>query len=106
MRRGTTTENLSLLRDRLAGIEIALVAEVGSIDITMRDVLQLRAGDIIRLQNVRVSDPMMLKIGDRRKFLCRPGVVGNKIAVQVLKKLEDIEQAEFEELVADEGEEA
>ena len=48
MRRGTTTENLSLLRDRLAGIEIALVAEVGSIDITMRDVLTLRAGDIIQ----------------------------------------------------------
>ncbi len=106
MRRGTTTENLSLLRDRLAGIEIALVAEVGSIDITMRDVLTLRTGDIIRLQNVRVSDPMMLKIGDRKKFVCRPGVVGNKIAVQVLKKLEDIEQAEFEELIADEGEEA
>jgi flagellar motor switch protein FliM len=55
---------------------------------------------------MRVRDPMMLKIGDRRKFLCRPGVVGNKIAVQVLKKLEDIEQAEFEELVTDEGEEA
>jgi flagellar motor switch protein FliM len=106
MRRGTTTENLSLLRERLAGIEITLVAEVGSIDITMRDVLALRTGDIIRLQNMRVSDPMMLKIGDRRKFLCRPGVVGNKIAVQVLKKLEDIEQAEFEELVMDEGEEA
>jgi flagellar motor switch protein FliM len=48
----------------------------------------------------------VLKIGDRRKFLCRPGVVGNKAAVQVLRKLEDIEQAEFEELVVDEGEEA
>ena len=72
----------------------------------MRDVLALRAGDIIRLQSMRVSDPMALKIGDRRKFLCRPGVVGNKLAVQVLRKLEDIGQAEFEELVADEGDEA
>jgi flagellar motor switch protein FliM len=106
MRRGTTTENLSLLRERLAGIEITIVAEVGSINMPMRDVLALRAGDIIRLQSMRVSDPMALKIGDRKKFYCRPGVVGNKIAVQVLKKLEDIEQAEFEELVADEGEEA
>ncbi len=102
VRRGTTTENLNILRDRLAGIEITLAAEVGSINLTMRDVLALRAGDVIRLQNVRVSDPMVLKIGDRKKFLCRPGVVGNKVAVQVLKKLEEIEQAEFEELVADE----
>jgi flagellar motor switch protein FliM len=95
-----------MLRERLAGIEITIVAEVGSIDMPMRDVLALRVGDIIRLQNMRVSDPMALKIGDRKKFNCRPGVVGNKLAVQVLKKLEDLEQAEFEELVADEGEEA
>jgi len=106
LRKGTTTENLTILRERLAGIEIALVAEVGSIDITIRDVLALRAGDIIRLADVRTGDPLVLKIGDRRKFLCRPGVVGNKTAVQVLRKLEDIEQAEFEELVVDEGEEA
>jgi flagellar motor switch protein FliM len=106
VRRGTTTENLNILRDRLAGIEITLAAEVGSINLTMRDVLALRIGDVIRLQNVRVSDPMVLKIGDRKKFLCRPGVVGNKVAVQVLKKLEEIEQAEFEELVADEEGEA
>jgi flagellar motor switch protein FliM len=106
MRRGTTTENLNLLRDRLASIEIDLVAEIGSIDITMRDVLALRAGDIIRLANVRVSDPMSLKIGDRKKFLCRPGVVGNKMAVQVLKKIDELAQAEYEELVVDEGEEA
>ena len=106
MRRGTTNENLNLLRDRLAGIEITLVAEVGSIDITVRDVLTLRQGDIVRLQNVRVNDPLVLKIGDRKKFVCRPGVVGNKIAVQVLRKLEDIEESEFEELANDEGEEA
>jgi flagellar motor switch protein FliM len=102
VRRGTTTENLNILRDRLAGIEITIVAEVGGISITMRDVLALRPGDIIRLQNVRINDPMILSIGGRNKFMSRPGVVGNKIAVQVQKKLEDIEQAEFEELVADE----
>jgi flagellar motor switch protein FliM len=106
VRRGTTTENLNILRDRLEGIEIPIVAEVGSINITMRDVLALRMGDIIRLANVRVSDPMGLKIGDRKKFVCRPGVVGNKVAVQVLKKLEDIEQAEFEELISDEEEQS
>jgi len=39
-----------------------------------------------------------LRIGERRKFLCRPGVLGNKMAVQVIKKLEDIDQADFEEL--------
>jgi flagellar motor switch protein FliM len=47
---------------------------------------------------------MTINIGNRKKFLCRPGVIGKKVAVQIVKKLEDIEQEEFEEL-ASEGEE-
>ena len=97
-RRGTTTENLNILRDRLATVAVTMISEVGAIDITVRDVLALRIGDIIRLANVRVNDPIVLKIGERKKFLCRPGVVGNKLAVQVIKKLEDIDQTDFEEL--------
>ena len=41
---------------------------------------------------------MTVRISERRKFLCRPGVLGNKMAVQVIKKLEDIDQTDFEEL--------
>ena len=98
VRRGTTTENLNILRSRLATVAVTLSAEIGNMDITVRDVLALRPGDIIRLDSVRVADPMPLKVGDRKKFLCRPGVLGNKLAVQIVKKLEEIEQAEFEEL--------
>ena len=74
------------------------MAEIGCMDIKVRDVLALRSGDIIRLDSVRVNDPMTMRIGERKKFLCRPGVLGNKMAVQVIKKLEDIDQADFEEL--------
>lgn len=104
VRRGATTENLNILRERLSTIGVTLVAEVGSMDLPVRDVLSLTQGDIIRLQNTRVSDPMTLKIGNRPKFECRPGVVGSKVAVQITKKLEDIQQEEFEELSL-EGEE-
>jgi flagellar motor switch protein FliM len=97
-RRGTTTENLNILRDRLASVTVTLMAEIGAMDIKVRDVLALRVGDIIRLDSVRVNDPMTVRISERRKFLCRPGVLGNKMAVQVIKKLEDIDQADFEEL--------
>lgn len=104
VRRGTTTENLNILRDRLATIEVALVAEVGAMNLTVRDVLSLRAGDVVRLQNTRVSDPMVLKIGNRPKFLCKPGQVGSKLAVQIIEQLEDVDQEDFEELAAEEGE--
>jgi flagellar motor switch protein FliM len=98
VRRGTTPENLNILRERLATVAINVIAEIGNMDIRVRDVLALRRGDIVRLDSVRVSDPMVLKVGDRRKFTCRPGVLGNKMAVQVIRKLEDIDQTDFEEL--------
>jgi flagellar motor switch protein FliM len=100
VRRGATTENLTILRDRLATIGVSVVAEIGSMNLTVRDVLNLKAGDVVRLADTRVGDPMVLSIGNKRKFLCRPGVVGNKIAVQVIQKIESIEREEFEELTA------
>jgi flagellar motor switch protein FliM len=105
VRSGATTENLNILKERLSTIDVSVVAEVGSMNLTVRDVLSLRAGDVIRFPDVRTTDPMTVKIGNRRKFLCRPGVVRNKLSVQITEKLEEISREEFEELVAEEGEE-
>ncbi|WP_028974883.1 flagellar motor switch protein FliM [Spirochaeta cellobiosiphila] len=104
VRRGATTENLNILRDSLSTISVALVAEIGRMNLNMRDVISLQPGDVIRLPNTNINDPLMLNIGDRTKFHCRPGIVGNKVAVQITKKLEDVEVLDFEEL-ATEGEE-
>jgi flagellar motor switch protein FliM len=104
VRRGATTENLNILRDKLATVAVTLVAEIGSMTLTMGEVLGLRSGDVIRLPHVRVGDPISLNIGNKRKFVCRPGQVGNRLAVQIIEQLEDIETEDFEELVAEEGE--
>ncbi len=104
VRRGATTENLNILRERLSTVDVTVVAEVGSMQLTVREVLALSVGDVIRLPNVRATDPMILKIGNQPKFLCKPGVIGKKLAVQIIKKLEEAEEEEFEELTA-EGEE-
>ena len=104
VRRGATTENLTILRERLSTIDVSIAAEIGRMDLTMRDVLSLRSGDVIRLKNVQVGDPMVLKVGNRPKFMCKPGLVGNKLSVQIIEKLEDFSKEDFEELAA-EGEE-
>ena len=82
-----------------------LVAEVGSINLPIKDVLSLRTGDIVRLSNTRVGDPLILSVGNKKKFYCQPGVVGKKMAVQVTGKLEDVAADDFEELSV-EGEES
>ncbi len=104
VRRGATTENLNILRERLSTIAVDLIAEIGTMELTVRDVLSLRAGDVVRLPDVQVGDPMNLNIGHRPKFKCKPGVVRNKLAVQITERLEDIAEEEFEELAV-EGEE-
>jgi flagellar motor switch protein FliM len=54
---------------------------------------------VVRL-NTRVGDTYSLNIGRKKKFLCRPGVIGKKMAVQIIKKIAEVEQDEFEELAA------
>ena len=101
--RGATTENLSVLKEKLSTVDVNVVAEIGRINIPVREVLSLQIGDIVQLYNTRVGDPYSLNIGNKKKFLCRPGVIGKKMAVQVIKKVAEIEQEKFEEL-ATEGE--
>jgi flagellar motor switch protein FliM len=100
VRRSGTTENLNVLKDRLASVRVTMVAEIGTMQLTMRDVLGLRPGDVIRLPDTRMGDPMVVTVGGRRKFFCRPGVLGNKVAVQVVRRVEEPRPEDFEELSA------
>jgi flagellar motor switch protein FliM len=101
--RGTTTENLNVLKEKLAGVDVNVVAEIGKITIPVREVLSLQVGDVVRLYNTKVGDPYSLNVGNKRKFLCRPGVIGKKMAVQIIKKTAEVEQEEFDELTTDGG---
>ena len=87
----------------MAGITVNMVAEIGKINLPMRDVLSLKPGDIVRLSNTNIEDPLVFTIGNRKKFHCRPGLLGNRVAVQITKVLEEIQQLDFEELT-EEGE--
>jgi flagellar motor switch protein FliM len=105
VRRAGSAENFNVIKDKLSNVDVNLVAELGRIQLPVRDVLSLQKGDVIHLYNVNVKDPMPLNVGNKTKFLYRPGVIGKKVAVQIVKKLADIEGDEVEELSAegDEG---
>lgn len=105
VRRSSTTQYLEVLKEKLSSVDMDVVAEIGSINLPIRDVLGLKVGDIVRLSNVRVGDPLILNVGSKKKFFCQPGVIGKKMAVQVLNKIEDTGSDDFEELSV-EGEES
>ncbi|CAM4136662.1 flagellar motor switch protein FliM [Treponema peruense] len=98
VRRSSTTQYLGTLKEKLADVEMELVADIGSINVPIRDVLALRIGDVVRLDNIRVGEPLTLSVGSKKKFYCQPGVVGKKMAVQIIGKIEEHENEDFEEL--------
>ena len=67
-----------------------MVAELGQVDITMDEALNLHLGDVIVLHNTKVDSEMTLKIEGRKKFKCRPGVVGSRVAVQVGERIDEV----------------
>jgi len=101
VRRSSTTQYLGTLKEKLADVDMDIVAEIGSINLPIRDVLSLRIGDVVRLSNIRVGEPLTLSVGSKKKFYCQPGVVGKKMAVQVISKIEESDSEEFEELTAE-----
>ena len=98
VRRSSTTQYLGTLKEKLTDVDMDVVAEIGTINMPIRDVLALRVGDVVRLSTVRVGDPLSLSVGNKKKFYCQPGVVGKKMAVQIIEKIDDSETEDFEEL--------
>ena len=94
----STTQYLGTIKQQLTAVDMDVVAEIGTINLPIRDVLSLRCGDVVRLSSVKVGDPLTLSVGNKKKFYCQPGVVGKKMAVQITGKIESVESDEFEEL--------
>ena len=105
VRRSSTTQYLGTLKEKLADVEMQLVAEVDSMNVPIRDDLNLRVGDVVRFNNTKINDPLTLSVGNKKKFYCQAGTIGKKVAVQVISKINESDEENFEELSA-EGEES
>ncbi|MGV3467028.1 MAG: flagellar motor switch protein FliM [Heyndrickxia sp.] len=75
-----------LMEKRLKNASIPLVAQLGSSEITIEDFLSLDNGDIIPLVQ-RFDEPIKINIEGTTKFIGQPGVVGKKMAIQILEVL-------------------
>jgi len=72
------------------------VAFLGWTEITVKDLLGLKEGDVIRI-NRRIDDLLDVNIGGNKKFLGRPGKKGKKKAVKIVRSVtdDDIEEHEL-----------
>lgn len=77
-------EQLAVLQKRVKAAEIPIVAEIGTTDISMEDLLYLQLGDVIQL-NTKIEDPLTVKVGGIPKFIGQPGKLKKRMAVQVIE---------------------
>jgi flagellar motor switch protein FliM len=98
IRKGTTTENMEIIRKRLEIVKLPVIVELASMDITVSEILNLKVGNIINLMNTKVSSEMDVKVTDKVKFKARPGIVSHKKAVQITEVIEEFSDELFEEM--------
>lgn len=82
--KSTPTQSLAIL---LNDIPISASVQLGRAQVSVQDVLNMEVGDVVRLDS-KVNDPLLVRIGDEVRFLARPGLVGKRISVQVIDKIE------------------
>ncbi len=91
----------NVIKDRLASVDIDVIAEIGEIDITIGELVKLQLGDIVKLKNSNPRNDILLKIGSKRKFLCRPGLIGKKVSVQITEPYEEVTPEDEREFLSD-----
>ncbi|MGM9924124.1 MAG: flagellar motor switch protein FliM [Bacillus sp. (in: firmicutes)] len=76
-------DEIQALREKIQTAVIPLVAEIGKTEISIQDFLLLNNGDVIDL-NTHLNNHLTVKVGDTPKFIGQPGLVGKKMAIQIL----------------------
>jgi flagellar motor switch protein FliM len=67
----------------LGYVMVDTVLELGRAKVSLHDVMNIGVGDVIRLDKA-VDDPLDVTVQGTTKLYGRPGLVGNKMAVQIM----------------------
>lgn len=81
-----SSEDIAKMQKAMEDVILPIVVELGKTEVSMRDILELKEGDVVRLEN-KVNDVLIMYAGEVPKFKCRPGIIGNRMAVQIVKRV-------------------
>ncbi|HQE24155.1 MAG TPA: flagellar motor switch protein FliM [Syntrophomonadaceae bacterium] len=78
----TNAENIAAIQYKLENTHIPVKVLLGRTTITVRDLLELSVGDVVPLER-NIHEELEVAIGQRTKFLGKPGILGNRISLQI-----------------------
>ena len=92
----TSEEQINTIHDRLKLSSLPVIAYLGRTEIAVKDILDLKLGDVIQLRK-RVEDLLEISIGGNKKYFGRPGIKGKKKAIKIVRTVnhDDIEEHEL-----------
>lgn len=75
-------ENMTLIQNKLERTQVMVKVVLGRTTISVKDLLELAPGDVVPLEK-NIADDLEILIGQRAKFLGKPGSYNNRYAVQI-----------------------
>lgn len=81
-------EEKRIIKDRILDTSIPVIAELGSTNIPVRDILNLHPGDVIKL-GYGEKDSVALKVGSNVKFIGEIGVMNKRMAVKIVEVVKE-----------------
>ena len=87
-KRDVAEEETNRIHDRMILSALPVVSYLGSSSITVRDLIRLQRGDVLKL-NRRIDDQLDIVIGGSRKFKGRPGISGKKKSVKITRPISE-----------------
>ena len=79
----------------LANVQVPIVVELASGHISLRDLSDLQAGDVLKLDTTK-NEPAVVIVGERPKFLGRPGLNGKKRVVKITTFINTSEEEKYQ----------
>ena len=83
----TDPETRSVILSELTTTSMDLAVEMGTIEISLGDLLSLQVGDCLSLGRAP-ADAIDVRVGPHLRYLARPGTVHRKLAAQIVDVLE------------------
>lgn len=81
-------ESQGHVKELIKTMNVPLSVDLGKVDVTIRELLDLRKGDIINLGK-SVNEKLIVNVSEQSKFYAIPGVVNRKKAVKIAESYKD-----------------
>ena len=87
----SSDEEKDLMIKKLNPSPLNISIQFGTAEITTKELLDLRVGDVIKLDN-KINEEVIVKINNKKKFFARPGTLKNSVCVRITDRYNALKQ--------------